>query len=52
VVNSLYSRTCDPAFDLLRATGRYTDDQLVEHLVSLCFDGLATRGGLVLTRAA
>lgn len=43
MVHSIYSRTCDPALDFLRRGGRYTDADLVAHLVSIAFDGLATR---------
>jgi hypothetical protein len=41
MVHSIYSRTCDPALDFLRRGGRYTDADLVAHLVSIAFDGLA-----------
>jgi AcrR family transcriptional regulator len=43
MVHSIYSRTCDPALDFLRRGGRYTDADLVAHLVSIAFDGLAKR---------
>ncbi len=41
IVHTFYARTCDPAFDFLRDTGRYPIDILIEHLVGSCFGGLA-----------
>lgn len=41
VLCSLHARCCDPALDLLRARCALTDTELVDHLVSGCFDGLA-----------
>ena len=41
MVHVIYARTCDPAFDFLKDTGRYPIDALIDHLVASCFDGLA-----------
>lgn len=40
VLYSFYARACDPTLDFMRAGGTLNDDQLVEYLVSACFDGL------------
>lgn len=41
---SIYARSCDPTFDLLRDSGAYGEDEIVRHLVALAFDGLAPAG--------
>lgn len=43
VVFALYARTCDPAVEYLRMTGRYTNQQVIDYLVRVAFAGL--RGG-------
>jgi TetR/AcrR family transcriptional regulator, regulator of autoinduction and epiphytic fitness len=43
VLYTLYARACDPVVAFLRAGGRLTDDEVVEVVLSTCFDGLATR---------
>lgn len=40
---TLYSRACDPVLGLLKDGGQYTDDQIVDMLVSTCFNGLSGR---------
>jgi AcrR family transcriptional regulator len=40
LLHVFYARTCDPAFDFLRDTGRYPTGTLIEHLVAACFGGL------------
>ncbi|MBX9630867.1 MAG: TetR/AcrR family transcriptional regulator [Burkholderiales bacterium] len=44
MVHVIYARTCDPAFDFLKDTGRHPVDTLIEHLVASCFGGLAVPG--------
>jgi AcrR family transcriptional regulator len=39
----IYARSCDPTVDLLRASGVYTDGQIVELMLKSCFDGLSAR---------
>lgn len=39
-LHMLYARTCDPAFEFLRQTGHYTDDEVIDYLVRSCFGGL------------
>jgi AcrR family transcriptional regulator len=41
VLYTLYARTCDPTLDFLKAGGSMTDAEIVEQMVSGCFDGLA-----------
>jgi TetR/AcrR family transcriptional regulator, regulator of autoinduction and epiphytic fitness len=41
VLYTLYARTCDPTLDFLKAGGAMTDAEIVEQMVSACFDGLA-----------
>lgn len=38
---AIYARSCDPSFDYLRAAGQWSDDEVIEMMVSTCFDGLA-----------
>jgi AcrR family transcriptional regulator len=41
VLYTLFARACDPVIGLLKAGGNYRDEELVEILLSSCFDGLA-----------
>jgi TetR/AcrR family transcriptional regulator, regulator of autoinduction and epiphytic fitness len=41
VMFSIYSKSCDPTFDYLRATHQWTDDEVIEFLVRVCFEGLS-----------
>ena len=41
VLFSLYARTCDPAVDNLRMTGRYSYEQIENSLIGAAFDGVA-----------
>ena len=43
VMFTLYARACDPVLGFLRAGGQYGDDQIVDYVLSTCFDGLAAR---------
>jgi hypothetical protein len=38
---AIYARSCDPSFDYLRASGQWTDAEVIEMMISACFDGLA-----------
>ncbi|MEQ1807788.1 MAG: helix-turn-helix domain-containing protein [Burkholderiaceae bacterium] len=38
---TLYARACDPVLSLLKASGNHSDEQIIEMLLSTCFDGLA-----------
>lgn len=43
VLYTLYARGCDPVPGVLKAGGQYTDEQIVEWVLSTCFRGLAAR---------
>jgi AcrR family transcriptional regulator len=43
VLYTLFARACDPVVAMLKASGQYTDGQIVEWVTSTTFDGLATR---------
>ena len=40
VLYTLYSRACDPVPGFLKAGGQHTDAEIVEIVLSTCFDGL------------
>jgi TetR/AcrR family transcriptional regulator, regulator of autoinduction and epiphytic fitness len=42
VLYTLYARACDPVLGLLKAGGNYSDAQIIELLLTTCFDGLRT----------
>lgn len=37
---TLYARSCDPSVDYLKMTGQYADRQIIEFMLSTCFNGL------------
>lgn len=43
VLYTLFARACDPVLGVLKASGQYSDEQIIEHLLSTCFDGLRGR---------
>jgi AcrR family transcriptional regulator len=43
VLYTLYARGCDPALEFLRGGGQHSDAEIVELVVSTCFDGLNSR---------
>jgi TetR/AcrR family transcriptional regulator, regulator of autoinduction and epiphytic fitness len=43
VLYTLYARACDPVLAFLRAAGNLSDEQVVEVVLSTCFNGLAAR---------
>ncbi|MEO8151781.1 MAG: TetR/AcrR family transcriptional regulator [Rhizobacter sp.] len=38
---TLFARACDPVLSLLKVSGQHSDEQIIEMLLSTCFDGLA-----------
>jgi TetR/AcrR family transcriptional regulator, regulator of autoinduction and epiphytic fitness len=40
ILYTLFARCCDPVADFLKESGAYDDDQIVEFLVTACFDGI------------
>lgn len=45
ILYTLFARACDPVLGLLKLTGQYSDEQIIELLLSTCFDGLGKRQG-------
>ena len=43
ILYTLFGRACDPVLGLLKLGGNYADEQIIELLLSTCFDGLAGR---------
>jgi len=43
---TLFARACDPVLSLLKAGGKYSDEQIVDLLLTTCFDGLCGRARL------
>ena len=37
---TIYARSCDPSVDYLKMMGQHSDAQIVDFLLSTCFDGL------------
>ncbi len=40
VLYTLYSRACDPVLEFMKAGGQYSDDEIVEWVLTTCFNGL------------
>jgi len=45
VLYTLFARACDPVLGLLKMSGNYSDEQIIEMLLTTCFDGLSTCAG-------
>ncbi|MDI3511428.1 MAG: TetR/AcrR family transcriptional regulator, regulator of autoinduction and epiphytic fitness [Betaproteobacteria bacterium] len=43
VLYTLYARACDPVLGFLKGTGQFSDEQIIDMVLSTCFDGLCTR---------
>lgn len=43
VLYTLYARACDPVLEFLKMGGQYQDDEIIELVMSTCFDGLNAR---------
>jgi len=43
ILYTLYARACDPVLEFLKMGGQHTDEQIVELVLSTCFDGLNAR---------
>jgi TetR/AcrR family transcriptional regulator, regulator of autoinduction and epiphytic fitness len=43
VLYTLYARACDPVLGFLKGSGLYSDEQIIEMVLSTCFDGLKSR---------
>jgi AcrR family transcriptional regulator len=40
VLYTLFAQACDPVLGLLKSSGNHSDDDIIEMLLSTCFDGL------------
>lgn len=40
VLYTLYSRACDPVLEFMKASGQYSDEEVVEWVLTTCFNGL------------
>jgi AcrR family transcriptional regulator len=45
ILYALFARACDPVLGLLKLSGTYDDDQIIEMLLSTCFGGLVGTSG-------
>jgi TetR/AcrR family transcriptional regulator, regulator of autoinduction and epiphytic fitness len=43
VLYTIFARACDPVPGFLQAAGQYSDEQIVELMLRICFDGLRGR---------
>lgn len=43
VLYTLYARACDPVLGFLKGTDQFSDEQIIDMVLSTCFDGLRTR---------
>jgi TetR/AcrR family transcriptional regulator of autoinduction and epiphytic fitness len=43
VLYTLYARACDPVLGFLKGSGLYSEDQIIDMVLSTCFDGLSAR---------
>ena len=43
VLYTLYARACDPVLDFLKMGGQHSNEEIVELVLSTCFEGLASR---------
>ena len=40
VLYTLYARACDPVLEFMRASGQHSDEEIVELVLTTCFEGL------------
>ena len=43
ILYTLYARACDPVLEFLRMGGQHTDTEIIDLVLSTCFDGLNAR---------
>ena len=43
VLYTLFARACDPVLGFLKGSGQYTNEQIIDMVLSTCFDGLRAR---------
>lgn len=44
ILYTLFARACDPVLGLLKANRQHPQEQIIDWVMSCCFDGLAARG--------
>jgi AcrR family transcriptional regulator len=44
ILYTMFARACDPVLSVMKASANFSDDEVVEILLSTCFDGLQGRG--------
>lgn len=44
VLYTLFGRACDPVLEFLKMGGQHTDTEIIDLVLSTCFDGLNARG--------
>ena len=43
ILYTVYARACDPVLEFLKMGGQHSDEQIIELVLSTCFDGLNAR---------
>ncbi len=43
VLYTLYARACDPVLGFLKGSGQHSNEEIIEMVLSTCFDGLKSR---------
>jgi AcrR family transcriptional regulator len=43
ILYTLYARACDPVLEFLKLSGQHSDEEIIELVLSTCFDGLSAR---------
>jgi len=43
ILYTLFARACDPVLGILKASGQYSPQQIIDWVMACCFDGLAAR---------
>jgi len=43
VLYTLYARACDPVLEFLKMAGQHDDAQIIDMVMTSCFEGLAAR---------
>jgi AcrR family transcriptional regulator len=45
ILYTVYARACDPVLEFLKMGGQHSDEQIIDLVMSTCFDGLNARQG-------
>jgi hypothetical protein len=52
ILYTLFARACDPVLGMIKASGQYTDEQIVEWLVTTTFAGIGLKARNAAARSA